>query len=765
MSLTTLWDVLNNTVPNHTIKRGIEIPMIQRDYAQGRSNNKASEIRKVFLNKLLTVITNVIEGNALPLELDFIYGYVESEQFIPLDGQQRLTTLYLLHWYFAFKDQSLPDFKTPFLRFSYQTRQSSEDFLKRLNDGLTNEDYSDIFTKNKTFKSVITDKNWHFVNWKYDLTIRSAITMLDEIHSVFFNTNIKFSDLICPEKPCIVFNFLNIKTFGLSDDLYIKMNARGKPLTNFENLKAELGKFIELSGFNEKYNYELKHSNGSKHVDVETYFITKIDTTWSDFFWNIRDTDTNEFDDKLLNLLGFISLNELIKGDLPKFDSHIKELGKDEIELSYYKFQSLGLLTEDTIISYINTLDLLVSDSEIVKKYLSDSFYFDKKEVIASSYLKNFEGRYLQRIEFYAMFKFLIANKNSADNEELKKWDRLIRNLAVNTIYNKSKDFQDSIIAIDSLLQNYKGSIYETFLQTDITGFESQQIKEEKLKIILINLSQQWNDFIIETESHPYLSGQIISLLSFSGIYDKYLSNNLDWEEADQLNYLGSINLYFSKFKKLFSNTGLRNFDKELFRRALLVKGDYLLYATNYSLIVDAGRDVSWKRLLKEVGNRSSDWFKKRCGYLKELIDEIEIDSVEDSLKQIINNSECSDWRKDFIEHPMLIEKSKQKYLKFFENEDIYLLRKSKYNKYEDPEVKSILLKSLLLKKGFEDKDIELGYVESLYQYGIVRIKNYKPKVVYNFNDNKQYIIKQKGKDDFLSKSSNTITNYITENF
>jgi len=140
MSLTTIWNVLNNTVTDHEIKRGIEIPMIQRDYAQGRKNNKASEIRKVFLNKLLITIKDVIGNNSLPLELDFVYGYLETETFIPLDGQQRLTTLYLLHWYFAFKEQKLSEFKTPFSKFSYQTRQSSEDFLKRINGGLLVDD-------------------------------------------------------------------------------------------------------------------------------------------------------------------------------------------------------------------------------------------------------------------------------------------------------------------------------------------------------------------------------------------------------------------------------------------------------------------------------------------------------------------------------------------------------------------------------------------------------------------------------------------------
>ena len=43
----------------------------------------------------------------------------------------------------------------------------------------------------------------------------------------------------------ITFQLLKLDEFGLSDDLYIKMNARGKPLTNFETFKARFGQDLE----------------------------------------------------------------------------------------------------------------------------------------------------------------------------------------------------------------------------------------------------------------------------------------------------------------------------------------------------------------------------------------------------------------------------------------------------------------------------------------------------------------------------------------
>jgi hypothetical protein len=763
--ITTIWSVLSNTVPDHSIKRGIEIPMIQRDYAQGRRNSKASEIRKVFLNKMLSSIRAVIHDNKQPLELDFVYGYIQSEAFIPLDGQQRLTTLYLLHWYFAFKEQRLAEFKHALTNFKYQTRQSSEDFIKNINERLSADDHHEIFAGNKSFQSVLTDKNWYFVNWKYDLTIQSAITMLDEIHLTFNTSEVTLNDLISETKPCIVFNFLNIENFGLSDDLYIKMNARGKPLTNFENLKAELGRFIKLSDFNDKYQYALKHSAGNKPVDVETYFVTKTDTAWSDFFWKIKNKETKEFDDKLLNVLAFVSLNELVKTDVNEFDRCLRHLDKYDADLSYYLFISLNLLNEQSIINYIDTLDLLASENSAIKTYLNDERFLDKQDVIANAYNRNFKARYDERVFFYALFKFLIIPQNAFDEQEFQKWDRLVYNLVTNTIYNTPKHFQDSIIAIDTIVAAYDGNVYQTFLNLDVKGFDAQQTREEKLKIELINKGSSWTEFIHNAELHGYLDGQIMFLLSFSGIYDKYLAEELDWIPEKEALYFDKLTMYFDKFNLLFTQTGLRKFDNELTRRALLVKGDYLLYSTNKSLLIDNHRDISWKRLLKETGNKSSEYFSKRCKYLQELFDDVDVQDAEGSLKQIIKGHSCTDWRKEFIDHPVLMNTSYEKYLKFFDNGNIYVLRKSKYNRYADPEAKSIILRELLKKRGIAEHEIELGYVENLNQFGIVRIKSRKPRIVYNHNGSKAYLIKQKGVEDFQTDKPTEVVNFIIDNF
>ena len=118
----------------------VQIPKIQRDYAQGRVSQQ--EILNDFLDVLHKALTQDYESEYSPVNLDFIYGSVSSESeglFFPLDGQQRLTTLFLLHWYLAWKDFQIEEFQDYFVneessssRFSYQTRSSSTDFYDAL---------------------------------------------------------------------------------------------------------------------------------------------------------------------------------------------------------------------------------------------------------------------------------------------------------------------------------------------------------------------------------------------------------------------------------------------------------------------------------------------------------------------------------------------------------------------------------------------------------------------------------------------------------
>ena len=131
----------------------ILIPKLQRDYAQGRED--MTSLRKRFLNNIFSVID---KSSIETLTLDFVFGQKEEKTkviFYPVDGQQRLTTLFLLHIYIGKRAGE----DTEFLRkFSYETRDSSRNFCQKLHE-ISSEEYNGI-------KEQIIRQWWYTGLWK-----------------------------------------------------------------------------------------------------------------------------------------------------------------------------------------------------------------------------------------------------------------------------------------------------------------------------------------------------------------------------------------------------------------------------------------------------------------------------------------------------------------------------------------------------------------------------------------------------------------------
>ena len=149
MDKISFWELLE--------KYKVVIPIIQRDYAQGRIGKE--HIRE----KFLTQIKNALDASSQSEELDFVYGTVKDGCFYPLDGQQRLTTLWLLHWFIASKAGKLNEAKDTLKKFSYETRTSSREFCKKLCDF----DISNVVKA----ADAIQKQTWFYSAWKQDPTI------------------------------------------------------------------------------------------------------------------------------------------------------------------------------------------------------------------------------------------------------------------------------------------------------------------------------------------------------------------------------------------------------------------------------------------------------------------------------------------------------------------------------------------------------------------------------------------------------------------
>ena len=214
----------------------VVIPGIQRHYVQGANNPKAESVRKQFIKEIFTAI----EKKQNEFNLHFIYGPINTngeDSFVPVDGQQRLTTLWLIARYAVEKAEpsDRKDLLRLLSRFTYEDRINA----KRFCQALTCEDSRWDITQDPNPDILCQD--WFVDYWKEDETVASMIRMLSTIHEEWnkHQDSITAEDILEAIASKIRFN-LKIDAFG--DDIYMKMNARGLQLTQWENFK---GKFSE----------------------------------------------------------------------------------------------------------------------------------------------------------------------------------------------------------------------------------------------------------------------------------------------------------------------------------------------------------------------------------------------------------------------------------------------------------------------------------------------------------------------------------------
>lgn len=477
----------------------IAIPLIQRDYAQGRIDNDVNRVRSRFLDSLYKAITEE------PITLDFVYGDIDEKgTMTPLDGQQRLTTLFLLHWYAAKKENITKD-KYAFLsKFSYETRYSARYFCAELVK----------FTPSFEFElsSDIMNQAWFPFDWKNDPTISSMLVMLDAIDERFKDVPDIWNQL---ENKAITFYFLPIKDMGLTDELYIKMNSRGKPLTLFEHFKAELEREIRT----------LDEKTGQ---NVANRIIEKIDKAWTDLLWSYRnsgasDTEDNIIDDEFLRYFKFVC--DIIcyrNGKSPQgYSSDVFDLLRlyfsAEDESTSANITTLESFFDCwcNINGYSNPTEFLESFMSYTHepgKIIVDSRYkVDIFEDCIHSYADK-TGRTrqfpLNRIVLLYAITVYLQHQSEIAYSDFVRRIRIVNNL----IQNSEDEVSDRLDRnrIPAIIQAVDAIILTGAIDDSIeNNFNVNQIQEEKEKAEFLANNPARADEVFELEDHNMLKGQI----------------------------------------------------------------------------------------------------------------------------------------------------------------------------------------------------------------------------------------------------------------
>jgi hypothetical protein len=669
----------------------IEIPIIQRDYAQGRKSSL--EVRVKFIDALYNYLNENIGGR----DLDFVYGSIskgsEKNIFIPLDGQQRLTTLFLLHWYLAVRSGRREDL-LKFLasgersRFTYETRTSAKEFC----DALVLENIE--LEKNEEYKisEIIKNSHWFYLSWILDPTIQSMLIMLDAIEDKFHTKPDFFERLVNLDNPVITFQFLNLNEFQLTDDLYIKMNSRGKPLTSFENFKAKLEQKIKDIFKEEPETFDLDLNGVVKNLSAYEYFSNKIDTVWLNHFWALGGKNPKLIDSQIMNFIRVVLANHYTYNHWDKNNVSARILlGTQDAQkqegysddLSFYKYHELGAIAKDSILELINAFDHIAQINESQKPNLPDKFYFDYDVIINNVFSHNLSAP--ERLVFYAFIRFLITYNH--DTTGLEQWLRVIYNLTENTRIEDAEDLARALSSIEELLP-YAQVLLDQLTQPEfkISSFYGRQIQEEKIKACLLLKEDLWSEMIYQAEQNFLLRGQIGFLFEFTGILDYYEQNHsCSWNNEKNEFYLKKFKDYLSKSWVVFENLRSNNEDF-LWERTVLTKGDYLIqtsYWRKHLLTTSlTSRDYSWKRLLRlnRESDNDNDILTRKRGYVKEVFDDLRFDHLnfKNSCEQILEDVPI-DWRSYFILNTDLFKACNKGFIRFENDLNIKLLTTSKF--------------------------------------------------------------------------------------
>lgn len=656
----------------------VDVPRIQRDYAQGRE--AATDIRDEFLGALFDALSLPSDDPKLPLNLDFIYGSVEGEgstRFLPLDGQQRLTTLFLLHWYAAWKDDSADQFQQMLCdqdgsRFSYSVRPSSSEFFDALAKFQPEVPPANV----PQLGELVKDQAWYFRHWRLDPTIQSALRMLDSIHERFQSYEGMFSRLVDEASPAITFQLLDLANFGLSDDLYIKMNARGKPLTAFETFKA---RYEQVLG--EQYGGETRVID-DQVFPIAEFFSRRMDTTWADFFWAHRDSTTNLFDEAVMN---FFRTAILISRD-PAKKSYLKDIGylrSGWRKSSYTSFHAHNWIDRGFSDTLLLLLEAWASDGPRMTKHLPNNRYFDEASIFERIVSEPSELPYPHVVQLVAYADFLNQHvDDDIDSEAFQEWMRIVYNLSTNTSYDRASDLQRSVSGIRMML-DHVGNALAYFAENEkpTAGFSFQQIQEERLKAKLILAEAGWGALIDRAEGHGYFNGQIEFLLDFSGVLQRWKESEAELSEDEHVVFQNWFERNVTLAEAMFSGAGLRNDKHCLWERALLSVGDYLLPSgrQNHSFLVNASAEQgSWKRLLRGTGPRAPE-SRAMLGQLWDRLSPTA--AIQPQLHSIIEEAdELERWRIAFIQHPGAINYCSRRAIRKSSTDEIFLLKKTQMN-------------------------------------------------------------------------------------
>ena len=465
-------------------EKKIIIPDLQRDYCWG--DNMHTDSKKELVSDFLLNLKSSFDEfqklkedtkKAYELTLGLIYAYENPKNHIQLcDGQQRLTTLYLLLGMLNKKCQDNPfqkhlisdfelnyDDKEPYLL--YAIRESTLYFLSDLVENF-------FLTKENQVKD-IKKQDWYFKDYDLDPSIQSMLEALTIIETKIKEVDCKFfGDFLLKN---LKFLYYDIQNRQMGEETFVIINTTGEPLTATENLKPILIGNIEDS------------TDRKKQSDL-----------WEEreaWFWQNKKDDEHEAD---IGMNHFLNIIVDIEGEKQQ-----KDLLLEKIERYFRSFKYL-IENYDEIQKYRKDFEI----EDFKKNYYNISNYKAVALYPVLIYLNNFD-----------LYSWNEKNYiSSSDTPDLKELYRIIRYFSNVSKYSEAKE---QVKKIAKQVFNSKTSKILDLLDIEINeNFNRVLSEEEKKKLSLFQqFAEKREDLeylFWQLEDNDMFNGQINQLIKFN---------------------------------------------------------------------------------------------------------------------------------------------------------------------------------------------------------------------------------------------------------
>ena len=474
----------------------IVIPDLQRDYCWGTTGTLVDDF-------IASLIGNFKNHPSEELLMGLIYGYYEEERpYLQLcDGQQRLTTLYILVGLICrltgdnkFQDLLISKFelkeddREP--RLLYAIRDSSLYFMSDLVcNYFISQESSDCVPSEFIKKQV-----WWFSEYNTDPTIISLLTALDKMKSVLTSAFLTKENRL--DKESIVnfgsyiisklkFIYTDMETRREGEETFVIINTTGEPLSATENLKPIVVTHKSTTGD------WIKNSEIWEHID--------------NYFWVHRDSSQDTSDSSMKE---FLRLAAGVKDTSSKGYYNILTEENFKFPIDYVSISDIQNVFE--AFKNLNTTEVhvnLLQSCSLLSCTNGGKPFFKKKDLN-------------EYFVILPVLRYCLKFPN-ASSASIKRIYSFFMNITrYTTISQDNNNIRLAIDAIDKLPSPDICSLLDVCEQVNKTYILTH---EEELRLRIVNNlfaddeRRELEAIFDEISQHPVLNGRIECLISWSG--------------------------------------------------------------------------------------------------------------------------------------------------------------------------------------------------------------------------------------------------------